>query len=169
MRSLQRSLIALLGLVLLQFYTNCMPAPVHEGETNSDSSFGLGQGDSDNPSIVVCEEDLKAAYEASYHSVFSSQCKNCHVAGPGIGTFAHPESEKSFASFQSIGEQRLADMAVNPGHQPGFTGAMNINLIEEAKSTWARGQRDYDACCTRSQCTYSVCLARGRLGCGIAF
>lgn len=93
-----------------------------------------------------CEASLMKIYENTYHGFLSQTCNSCHIVGPGIGKFASPSVATSYASFVSIGADKINSQAINDAHKPPYTGSQNISSINSYKAAWADAQISYAAC-----------------------
>jgi mono/diheme cytochrome c family protein len=128
--------LAIGGFILLVAFNNCDKGFMML-DTPGEGAFASGSD---------CEASLMKIYENTYHGFLSQTCNNCHIVGPGIGKFASPNVTTSYASFVSIGADKINSQAVNEAHKPPYTGSQNISSINSYKATWADAQISYAAC-----------------------
>lgn len=141
-RTLIKNLCLAVGaIVLLLGFNNC-----GEGFVSADfSSMGISAQFSRAPG-ESCEDGLLRVFESSYHPFLTQNCSSCHVNGPGIGTFADPNSLRAFNSFMSIGPMKISNQAVNESHKPPATGAHNQPVIDILKLNWSKANDQYMSC-----------------------
>lgn len=121
-------------------FTNCDQGFVMlPPDSGSSTLFSLAPGQS-------CDEAILKVYENTYHPFVAQNCNNCHVNGPGIGTFASSDLQASYSSFVSIGVDKINDHAVDDNHKPPYTGSKNTARINDLKSYWDAAQADYASC-----------------------
>jgi hypothetical protein len=131
--------LSLSSLVVLFFCVNCGEGFVAIKLNDNINLFSLAPGE-------TCEESLVRVYSNTYHPFLSQTCKNCHVDGPGIGTFASADVMNSYLSFSSIGAEKINSQALNANHKPPYTGPVNASKINKAKTDWAAAQVGYASC-----------------------
>ncbi len=128
-------IIFLFGLATV-FYSNCA-AP------NSDSG-----GDSAFTALTFsnCEEDFMNLFANGYHPFLQTNCVNCHVSGPGKGTFASPDINVAYAAFQQIGYDNISNHAVSQSHNPPYTGPQHQQTIADLRLQWSRHESEKAEC-----------------------
>jgi hypothetical protein len=89
---------------------------------------------------------LLNVYKTTFYPFVSQTCKNCHISGPGIGTFASTDVNASFTSFMSIGSTLISSQAVNDNHKPPYTGSQNQGIINSINAAWGPAQTAYASC-----------------------
>jgi hypothetical protein len=128
--------LAIGGFILLVAFNNCDKGFMMM-DVPGEGAFASGSD---------CEASLMKIYENTYHGFLSQTCNNCHIVGPGIGKFASPNVATSYASFVSIGADKINSQAINDAHKPPYTGSQNISSINSYKAAWADAQIGYAAC-----------------------
>lgn len=139
-----------LSVLVMVAYQNC--APGFKSQTISASnlaSMGLlaGQG---------CESHLVEAYKKDIYSFFggpTGKCVSCHVNGPGVGNFAHPDPDVAYSSFSNAGAARVIGQIVT-NHQ-SVTGEQNRAEHDRMTAVWNDAQKKYAQCKTSSTTTAS--------------
>ncbi|HEY8269444.1 MAG TPA: cytochrome c [Pseudobdellovibrionaceae bacterium] len=123
---------------------------------NCGEGFVLQQAPSGNSVLFsraagqTCEDALLKVYQGTYHPFLSQTCNNCHVNGPGIGTFASSDVQLSFNSFYAIGVNKISSQATNNSHKPPYTGSQNTDRMNELQSYWSTAQVQYASCVSES-------------------
>ncbi len=118
----------LLAFILLN-YSNCSSTKLEDKPSAKMSSSTLELGS-------ICTQTEEDIFAQGYHQFFKTTCNNCHVSGPGKGTFAHPTVATAFSSFQAMGYEKLSAMAVSDSHNYPYTGSHNIERISALKDQW---------------------------------
>lgn len=85
---------------------------------------------------TICSQTEDNIFAQGYHQFLKTTCNNCHVSGPGKGTFAHPTVTTAFSSFQAMGFEKISTMAVSDSHNYPYTGSQNIERISALKDRW---------------------------------
>ncbi len=96
--------------------------------------------------IDVCKEEEIDVFDRGYHQFLASTCMNCHVNGPGKGTFASPDKVNAYAGFQMLGYDKISQYAVNNGHNPPYTGSQNLEIIQGLRLQWQSFQKAKATC-----------------------
>lgn len=128
--------------VILLNYSNCSSSKMTYDENyqkSSNSSAGLGD---------VCSQSELDLFSLGYHSFLKTNCTSCHFSGPGKGTFAHPDANLAFASFQSLGVDKISSMAVSDSHNFPYTGGHHLEAVNNLKSQWKTYQIEKANCKT---------------------
>jgi hypothetical protein len=125
-------LFSLIGSTLLLSYNNCGKGRSADSATSSLSSLGV---DSLNQADVCNEEEIDV-FDRGYHQFLAETCKNCHINGPGKGTFASPDKAMAFSGFQMLGYDKISQYAVNNSHNPPYTGTQNLEIINSLRLQW---------------------------------
>lgn len=134
--------LCLAGL-LIASYNNCAN---HEQSSRSAASSSL--------SSASCDEALINQYKANVYPFFrqSTTCISCHIeGGPGLGLFASPNSDASFAAFSAAGLTKVSYMATNDQHKPPYTGAQNKPAVDAFSAKWTQHQTEYLDCVSKTQ------------------
>lgn len=129
------------AIIMVVAFNNCGEGFVVQQLTSGNGSVFFSQAPGQ-----TCEDALLKVYQNTYHPFLNQTCNACHIAGPGIGTFASPDVLKSYESFSSIGMAKISSQAVNDAHKPPYTGSQNTGRVEELKSYWAGAQTSYVSC-----------------------
>jgi Predicted solute binding protein len=137
-RNSVRYLISTVGAgILLVAFNNCGEGFIMQEMSSTDAMFLSGK---------ACDEQLMKVYQSTYHGFLNKTCQNCHISGPGIGTFASENVKVSYNSFMSIGSEKISSHAVSDTHKPPYTGSQNTAAINSYKTTWAAAQEGYASC-----------------------
>ncbi|MEZ0391668.1 MAG: hypothetical protein ACAH59_05600 [Pseudobdellovibrionaceae bacterium] len=132
-----------LGLGLVVFYNNCGKGQTAENFTSFSSSGIVTYNAAD-----ICSEEDITVFSRGFHPFLSYTCKNCHVDGPGKGTFASPDVKTAFAGFMQVGYSKISQYAVSGSHNPPYTGSQNTEVISSFRLQWQTYQRDKAQCGT---------------------
>ena len=135
MKSMKTAALAAMAILPIVAYMNCM-GPIHEGNFSSSSSY----------SSSGCEGPLVEAYKVTFHPFLQRQCASCHVAGPGIGTFASASVGTSFPSFKVLTRTKIENMAKNDGHKPPYTGAQHTSEVNQLSALYVQAEKIAIAC-----------------------
>ncbi|MGZ3743259.1 MAG: hypothetical protein ACXWRE_06270 [Pseudobdellovibrionaceae bacterium] len=129
------------GIILLVAFNNCGKGFIISPDISESAVFfSRAPGE-------TCEDALLKVYQNTYHPFLSQNCNTCHdVSGPGTGSFASADVPTSYASFSSLGVDKIDTQAVNENHHPPYTGAHNTDLINELHSYWSAAQEGYASC-----------------------
>lgn len=139
-------LMGLLGAItLVVAFNNCGEGFVAQQLASGGGSIFFSQAPGE-----TCEAALVKVYQNTFHPFLNQTCNACHIAGPGIGTFASPDLLKSYESFASIGMTKISSQAVSASHKPPYTGPQNTARVEELKTYWAGAQTAYASCVANS-------------------
>lgn len=145
-------LITSIGLLIL-FFNNCksssesalqlqsVGAPVGGG--NAESSLPAGPS---GASGTLCEQDIKNLYARGWQKFLVSNCASCHSNGPGKGRFASTDVNLAYAEFELIGYVKVANNAINTGHNPPYSGLQHTQTVNELKLEWQQGLSDFATC-----------------------
>ncbi|MBX3021863.1 MAG: hypothetical protein KF799_09325 [Bdellovibrionales bacterium] len=103
-------------------------------------------------SSADCDVALLQEYQSKVYPFFRNTCVSCHIeGGQGLGTFASPKLESSFAAFSAAGVSKVAFMATNPQHKPPYTGTHNKAAVDLFSAQWNTAQGLYLECQSKSQ------------------
>jgi len=94
----------------------------------------------------ICSQTESDLFASGYHPFFQTNCNTCHVSGPGKGTFASPDEALAFASFQTMGFEKLSAMAINDSHNYPYTGSHHLEQINNLKTQWQTYQIEKSKC-----------------------
>ncbi|MGZ6398782.1 MAG: hypothetical protein ACXWRZ_13550 [Bdellovibrio sp.] len=94
----------------------------------------------------ICEDDLLRLFANGYHKFLTQTCSTCHAQGPGKGQFANSDITVAYRDFNQIGYTKISTNAASPSHNPPYTGAQNITIVNDLKLEWEKGQEDYAKC-----------------------
>lgn len=136
------ALFSVLGLALIVSYNNCGKGKTADSMSGSLSSVS---GDTYNAKDVCNEEDIDV-FDRGYHQFLAENCKNCHIAGPGKGTFASPDKTIAYSGFTMLGYDKISQYAVNNSHNPPYTGSQNLEIVNNLRLQWQSYQN------LKSQC-----------------
>lgn len=127
------------GALLALAFNNC-------GKGKSPNA-DLASGGLDTRNVAdVCNETEINVFSRGYHQFLKETCKNCHISGPGKGTFASPDINAGFSGFQMLGYDKISQYAVSENHNPPYTGSHNLEIINALRLQWQTFQRDKMAC-----------------------
>lgn len=108
-------------------------------------------GNADLNSFEVCNLILKDQFASGYHNFLISNCASCHASGGrGNGAFADGSIDTAFDAFAVRGNQLVVDRALDPNHQPPFTGPQHDSELSGLTSTWNSAQAQVDQCIANS-------------------
>ncbi|WP_413293677.1 hypothetical protein ACLSU7_01095 [Bdellovibrio sp. HCB185ZH] len=95
----------------------------------------------------TCEQALVKVYANTFHPFLNQSCGGCHLAGGiGNGVFGSKEVLTSYNAFVSKGAALVSANAVNPNHQPPYTGPANQARVDEINQYWGAAQDKYAQC-----------------------
>lgn len=121
---------------LLFFYNNC--------SSNHDPGSEATQIDFNS---VNADCSLKAYFGRTYHEFLKTNCASCHTSsGIGKGAFADANLDIAYEAFGLVGYSQVSSIAINPGHNPPFTGPQNLEAINSLKLEWSRGEEERVIC-----------------------
>lgn len=127
-------------IILVSAYNNCGPRfTVKDLKQSQQRIFSRSPGQ-------TCDDALLAAYGKTYQPFLNQSCRSCHISGPGIGAFASPDLATSFASFNSIGADKISNQALRDDHKPPATGSHNTATIQNIRADWTDAQTGYAQC-----------------------
>jgi hypothetical protein len=136
-KNIRTLLFSVVGLALLVSYNNCGKGKTADSVNDSFSSIGVGNLNADN----VCSEEEIDVFDRGYHQFLAETCKNCHISGPGKGTFASPDKVTAFSGFNMLGYDKISQYAVNNSHNPPYTGSQNLEIINGLRLQWQTFQK----------------------------
>jgi hypothetical protein len=110
---------------------------------NCGADFAVREGLSLSSSGLACEAQLKSQFESTYAPWLQTNCSNCHVTGPGKGSFASSNTTTSFSAFLLATSDRIDTLAVSSSHAAPFTGTQNQEAINAVSGSWNQA---VDAC-----------------------
>ncbi len=135
-------LFSVIGTALLLSYNNCGKGRTADSASASLSSLGVNTFNAAD----VCNEEEINVFDRGYHQFLAETCKNCHINGPGKGTFASPDLPTAFSGFQMLGYDKISQYAVNSSHNPPYTGTQNLEIINSFRLQWQTFQKLKAAC-----------------------
>lgn len=133
---------------MILFFNNCKgksEGALNLDEAASNTAAGGSTGGS-GASGTLCEQDIKNLYARGWQQFLQTNCSVCHSNGPGKGRFANADLELAYSEFQSVGYVKVANNAVNPSHNPPYSGVQHTQTVNEMKVEWQKGLQDYAAC-----------------------
>lgn len=102
-------------------------------------------------SFEVCNLILKDEFTKDYHHWLVENCASCHVTGgTGNGAFADSDLDSAFDAFLVRGNELVGQRAINPSHQPPYTGSHNTEAINEMDEAWETAKVQADLCVASS-------------------
>ncbi len=123
-------LLACVGMVFA--YQNC--SGVHESNASL-SSF------------EACNLVLKDQFSNGYHQFLTQNCNGCHVSnGTGNGAFGDNDLDIAFDAFNVRGNILVENRALDPNHQPPFTGPQHQGDIIDLDEGWYAAKAQADLC-----------------------
>lgn len=132
--------VASLGIAI--FFNNC-----GKGRSADSATLGLPSANvSTYNAADICNEEDITVFSRGYHPFLAQNCTNCHINGPGKGTFASPTLETAFAGFSQIGYDKISQYAVNNSHNPPYTGSHNLEIINSFRLQWQTYQKEKLKC-----------------------
>ncbi|MFZ3231315.1 MAG: hypothetical protein WA160_13990 [Pseudobdellovibrio sp.] len=155
MKSLNKNLInkiavAVTFLVMVVFFNNCKGksegalelqslSPVLDSSSGGSTAPGAATG-------TLCEQDLKNLYARGWQTFLKTNCAICHSNGPGKGRFANSDLDIAFGDFMQVGYTKVSANAVNPTHNPPYTGVQHTQAANELKVEWLTGLQENAKC-----------------------
>jgi hypothetical protein len=142
-----KSLLACTIAVLLLLFNNC------KGKTEDAMVLESTQSAADEVfsatglTGTLCEQDLKNLYSRGWQKFLNTNCTTCHSNGPGKGRFANSNVNAAFADFMQVGYIKVSSNAINPSHNPPYSGTQHVQQVNELKLEWLKGLQD-NAICT---------------------
>lgn len=127
-RKKQYFVYSIIGLLLLFAFNNCGEF-IAEQDLSSSGSYQ-----------VICEGQLKAAYQRTYHTFLKNNCNACHSAIHGSN-----DLNISFNAFSARGEELIDYQATHAHGGNNFTSAMQTE-IDKFKPSWTNAKNNYDDC-----------------------
>ncbi len=136
-QQIARALVISGLLVLLGVFNNCSPF-----YSAKDSPVITSASQSDNLSAaqIVCEGQLKAAFQRTYHPFLVSNCNSCHGSAHGSSNLS-----VSFTSFQKRGET-LIDYQATHAHGGNNFGTHMQPQLNVIKPSWTEANDEYLDC-----------------------
>ncbi len=138
------SVVLLFFVTLL--YQNCGPGfKVANIGSVSQSSESVGNEWFSNKG---CEAGPMKTFTYDVYPFFGGsggKCIACHVSGPGIGKFAHPNIELAYTEFASMGASKVIGQIVT-NHQSSVTGEYNRAEHDRMMAAWNATQTEYAKC-----------------------
>ncbi len=95
---------------------------------------------------TLCEQEIKNLYARGWQKFLFNNCATCHSNGPGKGRFANAEVNLAYSEFELIGYTKVANNAINSGHNPPYSGLQHVQTINELKLEWQKGIVDFANC-----------------------
>jgi hypothetical protein len=130
MRWVQVLLLILLSGAVPVLYNSC--SSEHSGNTLGSSSLSKSNGCS-----------LEAYFERTYHPLLKENCANCHAnGGSGSGIFADQNLDLAWESFELSGYSKVSSYAVNPAHNPPYTGDHLTQKVNELLLEWSIAEQE---------------------------
>ncbi len=124
------------AVVLVTLFQNC--SATHESSSTL-SSF------------QACNLILKDEFVKGYQKFLQTNCNSCHVSnGSGNGAFADSSVDTAFDAFIFRGYELVGARALDPNHQPPFTGSQHQSALSELEGTWSSAQAQVDVCVANS-------------------
>lgn len=131
--------IALGGLLTLA-NQNCTPDPEHSELLSSESCGQVSD------LISSCEQERLKSFKETFYPFLENKCATCHSNGPGIGRFASDDIASAWNGFESIGKAKIISQALNPNHQPGYTGPDNQLSVSQADEAYSLHEEKFNLC-----------------------
>ena len=94
----------------------------------------------------LCEDDIKKQFLTGYYPLVRTNCATCHMQDPDKPQFASKDYDVAWAVFKSKGYLKISDHAVNPSHNPPYTGLHLLTEVSSLKSDYAKGLELYNIC-----------------------
>ena len=84
----------------------------------------------------MCHLSYEDVFRDQYHPFLKKNCSGCHSSGgSGTGAFADPDPSVAIDQFALRGDA-INRKAVDPTHQPPYTGSQHEEFINSAKRNW---------------------------------
>ncbi len=115
---------------LLFGFNNCSPSSFVPGESFS----------STNGYRTVCDGQLKAAFQRTYHPFLQANCVACHSTAQGS-----PNLNVAFNAFSARGENLIDYQATHAHGGNSFSSAMQPQ-IDAFKPSWTTAKEDHADC-----------------------
>lgn len=125
--------------VTVVFFNNCKGKSEGALELQSLNGTTSDNGSGTGTSTGICEDDLKNLFARSWQPFLKTNCTICHSNGPGKGRFANADKEIAYADFMQIGFTKISSNAVNPTHNPPYTGVQHTEAVNSLKVEWQTG------------------------------
>jgi hypothetical protein len=120
------------SVVTAVLYNNC--SAVHERDASLSS-------------MEACSVMLKDEFVRGYHPFLKNHCASCHAHGGfGNGAFADSDINLAFDSFNVRGNNLVSRRALDPQHQPPFTGAQHSDVLADLEGPWNSMRVQVDQC-----------------------
>lgn len=94
----------------------------------------------------LCEDQLFAKFGSGYYVFLKNNCAGCHNGEHEAPAFASKNSLMSYQVFKDKGYQAISDNAINPAHNPPYTGAHHNGAVSSLKAEWLTAQASYLTC-----------------------
>lgn len=112
------------------------------------SGHRIGEGGS---SVLAqgagCLGSLKSSFSSTYYPFLRANCASCHyTGGAGNGAFADPNRTIAFEQFSMRSTALINGKAIDPNHQPPFTGTRHQSAISGLDTRWQGAMATYQAC-----------------------
>lgn len=130
--------------VIAIFFNNCKGSS--EGALDLKSLTDSGSSAGGAGSTGLCEQDLKNLYARGWQTFLKTNCAICHSNGPGKGRFANSDLNVAFTDFMQVGFTKVAGNAVNPTHNPPYTGVQHTEAVNSLKVEWQNGLLENAKC-----------------------
>ncbi len=104
-----------------------------------------------NESLASVSGDcnLSSFFQRSYHPFLQTNCNSCHVqGGVGKGAFADPDLGVAWNAFSLVGFSKVSEYAVNPSHNPPYSGTQHQETIDNLVLSWANAEVENELCRT---------------------
>lgn len=132
--------LGLLSVAILASYNNCS-----KGFNTSTSEDFASKSDSLSPG-GVCEDSLLNLYQRGYYPFLKTNCTTCHTNDPGTPQFASNDVKWAYNVFMDKGYTRVSDNAINPNHNPPYSGVQHTQTVNELRLEWQQGITEYNSC-----------------------
>lgn len=132
----------LLALAILVGFNNCTP---FVSDMNLASSGGGAYRS-------VCEAQLKAAFQRTYHPFLQTNCNACHSTAHGSR-----DLNVAYQAFMSRGEALIDYQSTHAHGGNSFTSSMQEE-IDKFKASWTGAQNNYQECLEQGASNGSVGL-----------
>ncbi|AHZ85034.1 hypothetical protein AB1A81_11580 [Bdellovibrio bacteriovorus] len=148
------------GLILVLAFQNCAQS-LGEGfqidtqtvklvnQGSSDLVGGSDEGETEEGEQStgdLCEDQLYAKFGSGYYVFLKNNCAGCHNGEHEAPAFASKNSLMSYQVFKDKGYTSISDNAVNPAHNPPYTGTHHNGAIASLKQEWAAAQSAFLSC-----------------------
>jgi hypothetical protein len=139
-----KSAVALLSVlsVMAVLFDNC--AASHSSSEQSATAASTSTGSFSSCSLSGPQN----LFQLTYQPFLQTNCATCHTeTGAAAGfPFASEALETAYESFNAVGYTTVDTYAVNPGHQPPYTGTQNQSAINALSQQWTQGVEELSTC-----------------------